>query len=182
MQPYRYPLFIRLTHLGLIVFGLSAFLTGEWAEEEALGYLVHAYLGLALTLFVLSRTMAGVVGPKPLRFASWLPITSQRFSLVIDDIKRIVHFELPQHDKHEGLSALVHAFGIVLFLWMGLTGTVLYFIGDYEASKIGEFVAEIHEVGESLIPLFLFLHIGAVVVHTLLGHPIWKRMLSFRKV
>ena len=114
MLPYRYSLFIRLTHLGLIVFGISAFFTGEWAEEEALGYWVHAYLGLALTLFILSRTIVGVVGPKSTRFSSWLPITSQRFSLVIDDIKRIFHFELPQHDKHEGLPALAHAFGIVL--------------------------------------------------------------------
>ena len=62
---------------------------------------------------------------------------------------------------------------------MGATGTALYFIGDFESSILGEFIAEIHEVGESLIPLFLFLHIGAVLLHTLLGHSILKRMFSF---
>ncbi|MBL1432985.1 MAG: cytochrome b/b6 domain-containing protein [Gammaproteobacteria bacterium] len=184
MASQRYPLIIRSIHLGLIIFGISAFLTGEFAEDEAatLGYLAHTYLGLALTLFVVSRTAIGIVGPKPSRFATWFPFTRARFSVVLEDIKKIFKLELPVHDGHQGISALVHAFGILLFLWMGLTGTALYFIGDFEASMAGKFVAEIHEVGESLIPLFLVLHVGAVILHTVLGHPILKRMLSFGRV
>ncbi len=183
MDVYRYPLIVRLIHLGLILFGITAFLTGELAEEEAVwGYLIHAYLGLALTFFVLSRVLLGVVGPGALRFINWVPFTRERFRVVIDDIKQLVSLKLPEHHRHEGVSALVHTFGLLLFLWMGLTGTVLYFIPDYEASAVGKFFAEIHEVGESLIPLFLLLHVGAVVLHTILGHSILKRMLSFGRV
>ena len=183
MDSLRYPLIVRLIHLGLIIFGISAFLTGELAEEEAnWGYLIHAYLGLALTFFIVSRSVIGVAGPVSLRFSSWFPVTVDRFRVVIDDIKQLFRLRLPEHSGHEGVSALVHAFAIILFLWMGLTGTVLYFIGDYEASAVGEFVAEINEVGESLIPLFLLMHIGAVVFHTVLVHSIWKRMLSFGRI
>lgn len=184
MGTMRYPLIIRLIHLGLILFGITAFLTGELAEDgEAMwGYLVHAYLGLALTFFILSRAVVGVAGPGALRFINWVPFSRERFRVVIEDIKLMARLKLPEHQRHEGVSALVHVFGLLLFLWMGLTGTVLYFIPDYEASMVGEFFAEIHEVGESLIPLFLILHIGAVVLHTVLGHSILKRMLSFGRV
>lgn len=178
-----YPMAIRVLHLGLVVFGISAFLTGELAEEEEAiwGYLVHAYLGLALTLFVVSRAVVGVAGPKAARFSSWVPFTAERFRVVIDDIKQLLRFRVPEHRRHEGLSALVHVFGLLLFLWMGLTGTALFIIGDVETSLAGKLIAEVHEVGESLIPLYLFLHVGAVVLHTLLGHRILQRMFTFRR-
>lgn len=181
MAIQRYPLSIRFIHLGLVIFGITAFLTGELAEEEGQlwGYLVHAYLGLALAFFIVSRFLLGFTGSRYMRFSSWVPYTAERFAVVIDDIKQLLCFKLPDHRRREGISALVHIFGLVLFLWMGATGTALYFIGDFEASMLGEFIAEIHEVGESLVPLFLFLHIGAVLLHTVLGHSILKRMFSF---
>ena len=181
MAIQRYSLALRLIHLGLVIFGITAFLTGELAEEESQlwGYLIHAYLGLALTAFIASRFVLGLVGPRESKFIAWVPFTRDRLAVVIDDIKQLLRFKLPEHRSHEGLSALVHVFGLLLFLWMGATGTALYFIGDYEATLLGEFIAEVHEVGESLIPLFLFLHIGAVLLHTVLGHSILKRMFSF---
>jgi cytochrome b561 len=63
---------------------------------------------------------------------------------------------------------------------MSITGTVLFMLGPGVERDIFEVVEEIHEVGESLIPLFLALHVGAVLLHTLCGKAIWKRMFNFK--
>ena len=44
-----------------------------------------------------------------------------------------------------------------------------------------EVVEELHETGESMIPLYLFLHVGAVILHTISGNSVWKRMFSFTR-
>ena len=43
-----------------------------------------------------------------------------------------------------------------------------------------EAVEEVHEIGEALIPLYLTFHVGSVIVHSMAGNPIWKRMWQFR--
>jgi hypothetical protein len=48
-----------IIHLGLLVFGLAAFITGGWAEDyehaRHLGFTVHRLLGMALAFFVCLR-------------------------------------------------------------------------------------------------------------------------------
>jgi cytochrome b561 len=53
-------------------------------------------------------------------------------------------------------------------------------LGSGADSDVFEFVKEIHEMGEPLIRLFLALHVGAVLLHTLCGKAIWKRMFNFK--
>lgn len=36
---------------------------------------------------------------------------------------------------------------------------------------------ELHEIGNVLVPVYLILHAGAVVLHAIAGKPIWKKML-----
>ena len=40
-------------------------------------------------------------------------------------------------------------------------------------------LVKLHEVGELLLLLYLVLHVGSVVLHSLLGSPIWQRMWKF---
>ena len=80
---------------------------------------------------------------------------------------------------HEGLAGLTQAFGIALFAWMGATGTALFFLAGGPNGGLLGFVEEIHEIGEALIPLYLTLHVGSVILHSLAGHPIWQRMWTF---
>ena len=61
---------------------------------------------------------------------------------------------------------------------MAITGTLLFIIQEDTGSIIFEIVEEAHEVGEGLVPLFLGIHIGAVILHTITGNPIWRKMFS----
>jgi uncharacterized membrane protein YqjE len=54
-QDYSYPQYAKILHMGLALFGVLAYLTAELAEDgqDTLGYLLHAYLGLSLAVFLL---------------------------------------------------------------------------------------------------------------------------------
>jgi cytochrome b len=176
----------RLIHLGLILFGLSAWLTGDLAEEveEAVtagvsGYDVHSWLGLALAAVVSLRILYGLVGPKNIRFSSWFPVTAERLAAVWIDLRSMLLLKIPDGPLHHGLGGLVQACGLLLFAWMGATGTYLYFnlIPGTEPSGVVDLVEELHEVGEELIPIYLVLHVGAVLLHALAGRHKWRKMI-----
>lgn len=80
----------------------------------------------------------------------------------------------------EGLSGLTQASGLILFSWMGATGTGLFLLSESQQNTLFEIIEELHEVGEALIPLYLALHVGSVLVHSLAGKSIWQRMWKFK--
>ena len=180
---YSYPWYAKFLHLGMAGFGIAAFLTGEMAENgsASTGYLLHAYLGLSLAAFVLVRLWRGVIGSGPLRFSGWSPFSRRQWRLVFQDVRGLLRFRVPERGMHEGLAGLTQALGIAIFTLMGATGTLLYMLRNGSGSDLFEGVEEIHEMGEALIPLYLALHIGSVLVHSLAGNPIWRRMWTFRE-
>jgi len=180
---YSYTLPAKIIHMGLAIFGIAAYLSAEGAEhsDAGFGYLLHAYLGLSLMAFITLRVIRGYTGSANMRFSSWSPFSKRQWLLAIDDVKSLLQFKTPERDMHEGLAGLTQAFGLMIFAWMGTTGTALYFINESSHGALYEIFEEAHEVGESLIPLYLLLHVGSVIVHSFAGNPIWKRMWRFTK-
>ncbi len=175
----------RLLHLGLAAFGIAAWLTGDWAggyqQAEHLGFDMHRWLGLVFSVVIALRLVHGVLGPRRIRFSQWLPYTPDRLRLAWQDILDLLHGRLPQRPSHEGLSGLVQAFGLAVFGWMAITGSLLFVLLEpgREADTL-EWLLELHEVGEGLIPIYLAIHVAAVVVHALLGHDVWRRMFFLK--
>jgi cytochrome b561 len=182
-QDYSYPLYAKILHLGLAVFGITAFLTGELAEEgsNSFGYLLHAYLGLSLALFILMRFISGLSSSRSMKFSAWSLFSRQQWGYVLQDFRSLLRLKMPERRKHEGLAGLTQAFGLLIFGLMALTGTGLFLLGGGPESGLFEVIEEVHEIGESLIPLYLLLHVGAVILHTIAGHSIWKRMFRFAR-
>jgi len=179
---YSYPIYAKIIHLGIAVFGITAFLTGELAENggASQGYLLHAYLGLSLAAFMLMRIFIGLTPFEALSFKGWSPFSRLQWRLALEDFRTLLRLGVPERDRHQGLAGLTQAFGLIIFAWMALTGTGLFMLGGGPESETFEFIEEVHEVGESLIPLYLALHVGAVILHTLSGNPIWKKMFNLR--
>lgn len=176
--PDRYALATRIVHLGLAVIGIAAYLTAELVEDSGdLGYLLHAYLGLATFAFVLLRMLAGVVGPEEARFAHWALFSSEQRACVRRELAGLLRLRIPDGELHQGIAGIVQAFGLALFAWMAITGTVLFVVGDGDG--FARAVEDAHEIGEGLIPVFLALHVGAVLVHLLSGPALVSRMFGF---
>jgi cytochrome b561 len=178
---YSFPLPAKILHSGMAIFGITAYLSAELAEDgsDSLGYYLHAYLGLSLTAFILLRIFRGFTGAEPMRFSGWSPFSSRQWSLALQDTRSLIQLRVPERGMHEGLAGLTQAFGLALFCWMGLTGTGLFLLVDKPEVTLFEIVEEFHEIGESLIPLYLALHVGSVLVHSMAGKPIWQRMWKF---
>ena len=181
---YTFPMYAKLMHAGMAIFGITAFLTGEIAENGAnsTGFYTHAYLGLSLAFFVVLRVISGISTTGKMRFSGWSPFSSQQWTLAIQDIRSLIQFQVPERGMHEGLSGLTQSFGLMLFGWMGATGSGLFFLRNEPQVALFEIIEELHEVGEALIPLYLALHVGSVLVHSLATKPIWQRMWQFKSI
>ena len=87
-----------------------------------------------------------------------------------------MHLKVPERSDHRGsIRGLVQAFGLIVFSWMAITGTIMFILGSSDEST----VTELHEIGESLVPLFLIMHVGAVVTHVIFGKNNLTKMLPF---
>lgn len=181
IRDYSYPWYGKLLHLGLASFGIASYLTGELAEDgsSGTGYWLHAYLGLSLAAFVLLRIVRGFAGPGPLRFSDWSPFSRRQWTLALRDLGSLLRFRVPERGMHEGLAGLTQALGIAIFALMAATGTVLLLLAGGPENAVFEAMEEIHEAGEALVPLYLALHVGAVLLHSLAGHATWRRMWTF---
>lgn len=169
---------IKALHLGLVAFGITAWLTAEGAEDGgSAGYWLHAYLGFTLAFIVLLRVLSGLTGGEPLAFSGWSPLQSSQWRMAGQDLLALLRLQMPSRPIHQGLSGLVQAFGIALFAGMALTGILMFMLaGSGDALEV---IEEVHEAGEGLIPAFLTLHAGAVVLHSLAGKPVWRRMFTY---
>ena len=174
--------FAILIHLGLLAFGITAALTGLLAEDykkvEHQGFTIHSWLGMGLAAFASLRLITGIVGPRSVRFLRWMPFTAGRIKLAVKDILGLLKFRMPDRKTHQGLAGVVQTFGLAVFFLMAATGTYLYFFLEpgQKARGFVHDVKELHEIGLVLIPIFLSLHVGAVIMHALRGNHLWKKI------
>lgn len=182
MKEYTYPTYAKLIHLGLATLGIAAYLTSEFADEDvtSIGYLLHSYLGLSVGVIIVLRLAVGIISQGALSFKGWSPFSIKQWQLSLDDFRSLLSLKVPKSERHQGLSGMTQAFGLFIFTWMSLTGFTLFMLGSGTESKAFEFFEEVHEIGETLIPLYLFLHVGAVALHLFCGKPIWKKMFKFK--
>jgi cytochrome b len=176
-----------LVHLGLVVCGIAALLTGlqagDYKRVEHLGFTVHSWVGMAGAFFVLLRAALGIAGPTELRFGTWVPWTRERLCRVKEDISGLLRFSLPHRPPHEGAAGLVETFGLLAFLATALSGVFLFFTIEPGQKSRGlvHAVKEFHETGLTLILVFLSMHAGAVVLHALTGRHLWRRMVFLKE-
>ena len=174
-------------HFGLMGFGVLAWLTGDWAGDykkfQHLGFTIHKMLGLGVALFIAARLFHGFSGPKTARFAAWVPYSRERLRLVLEDILGLIKLKLPDRPPHQGLSGLWETFGLAVFTWMTLTGLsmFLFLTPGHKTRGFVHGLKELHELGEDLIPIFLAVHVAAVIVHALAGDHRWRKMFFLRE-
>lgn len=89
---YDYPRYAKILHMGLAVFGVTAYLSAELAENghNTVGYLLHAYLGLSLAAFLLMRVIPGLIGGGVLTFSGWSLFSRKQWTQTFEDIRGLV--------------------------------------------------------------------------------------------
>ncbi len=171
----------RFFHLGLTLFGvlawLAGFFAGDYKRYHHPGFDVHRWLGLGLSCFMLCRLWYGFYGPKAAQFKEWVPYTPERLRRVGEDLLSLLTLKLPDRPPHQGLSGVVQTFGLAVFGWMALTGSLMFFFltPGRKAGGLLHLVKEMHEAAVWLVAAFLAVHGGAVLLHALSGDHLWRR-------
>lgn len=173
----------RLIHLMLALSGVAAVATGDFADDGVLGFSVHAWLGNAFALGIALRVLWGFAGPRAMRFATWVPRNRAQLQPVLEDVLGLLRLRLPQRPLHGGLAGLIQALGLVVFAWMAVTGLPLFFYAEPGVRAAGwlKILEELHEGGEGLVYAYLALHVGAVVLHAVMGDGSWRDMFFLRQ-
>ncbi len=178
--------YTRMLHLGLMVFGVLAwatsFFAGDYKRAVHPGFTVHSLLGMGLAVCLTLRLIYGFTGPATARFREWVPYTRERLRVVWEDLLGLAGIRLPQRATHQGLSGMVHAFGLLAYTWMASTGFLMYLFVHPGRRARGALhaIKEIHEAGDWAVMVFLCLHVGAVVLHSLQGDHVWRKMLFMK--
>src|SRR5574340_937819 len=123
-------IWLRATHLGILIFGISAWISGNMADDykhiEHTGFDLHRWLGSGAVFFVFIRLMIGLFGSEAARFSRWLPITRRRIAVVLEDLRGLRRFRLPHRPFHQGLEGVVQTFGLAVFVWIAFSGGLLF--------------------------------------------------------
>jgi cytochrome b len=179
--------FAIMVHLGLVLFGITALLSGGLADDykkvEHARYTLHSWIGMGCAFFVFLRVVLGIGGPRHLRFCQWVPYTRERLRKVGEDIMGLFRFQLPERQTHVGVAGLVQAFGIMTFFVTAASGVLLFFILEpgHKAEGLAHSLKELHEGSLFFVLLFLALHVGAVVAHMLRGRHLWRPMVFLKE-
>jgi cytochrome b561 len=175
-------------HAGITIFGLAAWMTGDWAGDYKRlshpGFSLHKGIGICLALFILARLLYGVLGPEQVRWGRLIPLDLKAWlASVLEDLQSLLRLELPDRPRFWGLKGVVQLCGLLVFSWMALTGSLLftYLEPGRRAHGFLHLVKEIHEVGETLIPIFLALHLTGVLLDALWGQGKWRRVVFLEK-
>ena len=167
-EALRHDAATRRIHLLLALLGIAALVSGQFAGDYRRmvhpGFDIHRWIGIAMALVVAVRLVRGVALPR------WRPCVA--------DVVDLARLRLPMREGHEGLAGLVQAIGLAAFAWMALTGTLMWVYLEPGARATGwlRAVKELHEGGQVVAIAYVALHAGAVLVHSLAGHPVWRRM------
>ena len=116
------------------------------------------------------------IGPPDIRFSKWVPCTRERLQYVREDIEGLFRLRLPDRPIHIGVAGLVQTLGLLALLLIALSGIFLFFTIEpgHKSRGLVHAVKEFHEVGLYLIIVFLSMHVGAVTMHALRGHHLWR--------
>jgi len=178
----RYDVPIRLLHFALALFCLAAWGSGQFADDYKraghLGFSVHKWVGVGFSIAISLRVLYGLLGPRATRFASWFPFTAANLRLAAQDVLQLARLRVMERKPHQGIAGLVQGLGMLAFLAIAVTGSVmaLYMEPGSRATGWLHLVKEIHEIAQQVIPVYLLLHIGGVVVHALFGQDYWRSM------
>ena len=177
---------MRALHLGLAILCLlawaSAQFAGDYKRDSHLGFTIHQWIGLCFVAVLGVRLVYGIVGPTAVRFATWYPLRALNLRCALDDVLRLVCLQNVERRPHEGIAGIVQFLGLLAFAGIAATGVGLeiFLEPGVRASGWVHTLKELHEGAETIIPAYLALHVGGVMVHALFGQHLWRSMFFLR--
>jgi cytochrome b561 len=197
-SPARHSLTTRLLHLLLAAAILAQLADSQFMRVprpnrppptgvEAAAFSLHEYVGLAsLAVVVLFWLWLAVRHAETDPGALFLWFSGRRLALLRDDIMEhlrcAARLRLPDPDRSPALAPMIQGLGLVVMLLMAATGTYGYLTWTPGTAMppVTHSLFEVHSTLANLVWGYVIVHVGAAVLHELLGHRLLRRMAPWR--
>jgi len=148
---------------------------------------MHEWIGMIALTLILLRVLWGFAGGAEGGWARLFPyFTSKGLKGLKKEICTGVPSwfkgNFPAPGKEDYLAGMVHGLGLLLVLALGMSGAIMLY-GMEESGKMLGFVhdmKELHEVLGEVLWIYIFGHVGMVILHRLFGHPMFQRIFSLK--
>ncbi len=147
---------------------------------------MHEWVGMLVLTLVLMRLMWSLLSKE----ASWsrlFPYFSTELrqalpSRLKDEMLGWLKGKFAETGQQSPVSGIVHGLGILLVLALGVTGAVMLYGMEASGQMTGlvHLAKEFHEVLGELLWIYIIAHVGMAILHTLLGHPVLRRMFCIK--
>ena len=170
---------VRVFHWSLVFFFLLAFVTeDDWMN-------LHAWAGYAIAMLIGFRLLWGIIGTRNARFLTF--VKSPR--VVKRHLRNMLSLKAPHYLGHNPVAAVMIIALLGSISLVAFTGMILIaaegqgpLAGTLFAGASGDAMEEIHEFFANFTLLLVFLHVGGVVVSSLLeGENLVRAMITGRK-
>ncbi|OIO71859.1 MAG: hypothetical protein CO186_13055 [Zetaproteobacteria bacterium CG_4_9_14_3_um_filter_49_83] len=158
-------------------------------DEQIFFFEMHEWVGMTLLSIVVLHMLWSLRCADEGGWKRLFPyLTSAGRCQMLRDIQAIPAWfkgKVPSLDDKQALPGAIHGLGLllVLVLVLGTTGAMMLYGMEESGRMVGiiDEAKEFHELMGGLVWLYLIGHVGMVVVHRLLGHPILQRISPFSK-
>lgn len=159
-------IFVRFFHWALVLGFFVAYLS----EDDLLD--VHTFAGYSVLLLISLRLVWGFVGTRYARFSDFV----KRPAEIKNYLKDIFKFRARRYLGHNPAGGAMIVLMLVSLLLTGMTGMATYaaeegagpLVGLIAEGTGGELFEEVHEFFANFTLLLVFIHVGGVVLESLL--------------
>lgn len=160
----------------------------ELSDLEALAWTVHQYAGLVATAVIIAFWLWLLVRREGTSLGTLLPwFSAERRRALWADIKfharLATELTLPEPGQSMALPSAIQGAGLLIALAMALTGTFGWFLwtpGTPRAA-LPALLFDIHGTLANVLWGYVVVHVGAGVLHELLGNRILREMSPLRR-
>lgn len=170
---------VRVFHWSLVLFFLLAFATeDDWMN-------LHVWAGYAIALLIGFRLLWGIIGTRNARFLTFVKSPQ----IVLRHLRSMLSLKASHYLGHNPVAAVMVIALLASISLVAFSGMVLIAVegqgplaSTLFAGANGKVMEEIHEFFANFTLLLVFVHVGGVVISSLLeGENLVKAMITGRK-
>jgi cytochrome b len=170
---------VRVFHWSLVLFFLLAFATeDDWMN-------LHVWAGYAIAMLIGFRLLWGIIGTRNARFLTFVKSPQ----IVMRHLRSMFSLKASHYLGHNPVAAVMVIALLASISLVAFSGMVLIAVEGQGpladtlfAGANGKVVEEIHEFFANFTLLLVFVHVGGVVISSLLeGENLVKAMITGRK-
>ena len=180
----------RFLHLGMVAtVTAQLFISLVMSEPDDKGtvfgkmaYEAHEIVGLTALGIIAIHWIWSTLSRTDGSLKHLFPWHGEARNQVISDIVGLTKGQLPDSNKHGGLSGLIHGLGFLAVTGVAISGAII-FLTFPESGKpgfIGDAAEELHEAMAALVWAYWIGHGGIAILHHLSGNDTLKSMFSFK--